>query len=125
MQIKLQGAKSLQVKLRKRPKLLAAKVRPIVKKHGVALKNKTIANMYATYKTKEEGGYSTGNTARDVAKDGLTFSQAGMTATIAPHTEYFPYLEYGTRFMAARPTLKPAFAYQSVLFINQLKAVMR
>ncbi|RUA39985.1 phage tail protein, partial [Pseudomonas aeruginosa] len=29
--------------------------------------------------------------------------------------------ENGTRFMRARPVLKPAFLYQKVQFINQLK----
>lgn len=118
MQIKLQGARDLQVKLRKRPQLLATKVRPIVKRNAAQLKSKTISNMNEAY----SAGYSTGATARSITNE---LSQAGMTATIAPHTEYFPYLEYGTRFMAARPTLKPAFAYQSILFINQLKAVMK
>lgn len=115
MQIKLQGAKSLQVKLRKRPQLLASKVRSIVKRNAAQLHTRTIRNMKSTYKVNK-------HTWRSVTN---TLSQAGLTATIAPGTEYFPYLEYGTRFMAARPTLHPAFAYQSVLFINQLKAVMR
>ena len=118
MQIKLQGAKELQVKLSKRPQLLASKVRPIVRNNGSALQKKTIANMKKAY----TAGYSTGYTAKSVTNQ---LSQAGLTATIAPHSDYFAYLEYGTRFMAARPTLKPAFAYQSVQFINQLKAVMK
>lgn len=118
MQIKLQGARDLQIKLRKRPQLLASKVRPIVKSNGSALQKKTIANMFASY----TAGYSKGYSARHVDE---TISQAGMAVTVHPNTEYFAYLEYGTRFMAARPTLHPAFAYQSVLFINQLKAVMK
>ena len=39
----------------------------------------------------------------------MSISDGGMTATVAPHTEYFPYVEYGTRFMEAEPTLSPAF----------------
>lgn len=118
MQIKLQGAKELQAKLSKRPQLLASKVRPIVKNNGDELKKRTVANMEKAY----TAGYSTGYTAKSVTKE---FSQAGLTATIAPQSEYFSYLEFGTRFMSARPTLHPAFAYQSVKFINQLKAVMK
>lgn len=118
MQIKLQGAKELQAKLSKRPQLLASKVRPIVKNNAAQLKDKTVANMEAVY----TAGYSKGTTARSITNE---LSQSGMTATIAPHTEYFSYLEFGTRFMSARPTLHPAFAYQSVKFINQLKAVMK
>ncbi len=120
MQIKLQGAKELQAKLSKRPQLLASKVRPIVKNNAAQLKDKTVANMTAAY----TAGYSTGEAGIRGTVD-TVFSNAGMTATVAPHKEYFPYLEYGTRFMSARPTLHPAFAYQSVKFINQLKAVMK
>lgn len=118
MQIKLQGAKELRAKLSKRSQLLASKVRPIVKNNAAQLKDKTVANMEAAY----TAGYSKGTTARSITNE---LSQSGMTATVAPHTEYFPYLEFGSRFMSARPTLKPAFAYQSVQFVNDLKKMMK
>ncbi|MEK1451095.1 hypothetical protein HC021_08175 [Limosilactobacillus fermentum] len=48
-----------------------------------------------------------------------------MTVSVGPTTDYFPYLEYGTRFMSAMPTLKPAFDVQSQMFINELKRLMQ
>lgn len=93
-------------------------VKQIVAKHGALLKTKTISNMNGAY----TAGYSTGATARSVTS---TISDGGMTATVAPHTDYFVYLEYGTRFMSARPTLGPALAYQGVQFLNDLTKLMK
>lgn len=92
-------------------------VQTVVKKHGTLLKKKTVANMNSAY----TAGYSTGHTARSVTN---ALSNGGLTATVSVGSEYFPYLEYGTRFMSARPTLHPAFAYQSILFVNDLKKVL-
>ena len=33
----------------------------------------------------------------------------GLTAVIAPHTEYAAYVEYGTRYMTAQPYMRPAY----------------
>ena len=82
-------------------------------------------NMTEAYTGHKEGSRfvkPTGTTKRSVD---ITYQQAGMTAIVAPHTEYFAYLEYGTRFMAARPTLKPAWVMQRVKFANDLKKMMR
>lgn len=117
---KIQGAKELQRAIRKRPVLMATQAKTIVKKHGALLQTKTQQNMAATY----TAGYSTGAAGIRGTVDSV-FSNGGMTVTVAPHKEYFPYLEYGTRFMSARPTLKPAFAYQSIQFVNDLKKMMK
>lgn len=114
--IKLTGIKELQQSIEKRKDLTPVKM--IVAKHGALLKEKTISNMGAAY----TAGYSTGATARSVTN---TIGDGGLSATVAPHTEYFPYLEYGTRFMSPRPTLKPAFAYESVKFVNDLQKLMK
>ncbi|MBB1086374.1 HK97-gp10 family putative phage morphogenesis protein [Limosilactobacillus fastidiosus] len=114
--IKLTGIKELQQSIEKRKDLTPVKM--IVAKHGALLKEKTISNMGATY----TAGHSTGATARSVTN---TIGGGGLSATVAPHTEYFPYLEYGTRFMSPRPTLKPAFAYESVKFVNDLQKLMK
>lgn len=112
----LTGVKELQQAIEKRKDLTPVKM--IVAKHGTLLQRKTISNMNAAY----TAGYSIGTTARSVTND---IGDGGLSATIAPHTEYFPYLEYGTRFMSARPTLKPAFAYQSIQFVNDLQKLMK
>lgn len=118
----LKGARELQRAIVKRPMMMATQTKTIVAKHGALLEKKTAQNMDATYLSKEQGGYSVGTTRRSLS---TTFSNAGMTVAVAPDTEYFPYLEFGTRFMSARPTLKPAFAYQSVQFVNDLKKMMK
>ena len=112
IKIELRGIDDLKKKIAKKKDMTPVKA--IVSKNGALLQNKTIENMNAAY----TAGYSTGATARSVTNE---ISNGGMTATIGPHTSYVPYLEYGTRFMSARPTLKPAFTYQSVQFVNDLK----
>lgn len=51
----------------------------------------------------------------------LSLEAGGLTGIVGMSMEYNPYTENGTRFMRARPVLKPAFLYQKVQFINQLK----
>ena len=51
----------------------------------------------------------------------LSFEDGGLTGIVGMSMEYNPYTEKGTRFMRARPVLKPAFLYQKIQFINQLK----
>lgn len=125
MTFQLKGARELQQAIAKRPMMMATQTKTIVAKHGALLKTKTAQNMLAAYTGHMEGSKfvkASGTTRRSLS---TTFSNAGMTVAVAPHTEYFPYLEYGTRFMSARPTLKPAFAYQSIQFVNDLKKMMK
>ncbi|MEK1316053.1 hypothetical protein HCY76_07675 [Limosilactobacillus fermentum] len=118
VQIRLNGIKELQQAIGKRPQMMATEVKTIVAKNGAQLKTKTMQNMAGAY----TGKYSRGYTKKSVD---AVYSQAGMTVTVAPHTEYFPYLEYGTRFMSARPTLKPAFMMQQLKFVADLKRLMK
>lgn len=100
-------------------KLSSAKeVKKIVAQHGSALQTKTQDNMNSTY----THGYSTGKTARET---NLELSNGGLTATVAPHTDYFEYLEYGTRKMEAMPTLHPAFIEESELFKKDILDVFK
>lgn len=114
--VKIEGLEELTAGLKGRMDLSPA--RDVVKKHGAQLSSRTQENMRNAY----VHGYSTGMTRRSVAP---VFSDGGMTVSVGPTTDYFPYLEYGTRFMNAMPTLKPAFDVQSVMFINELKGLMR
>lgn len=113
---KIEGLEELKAGLKGHMDLVP--VENLVKKHGAQLSSRTQENMRATY----VHGYSTGRTRRSVKP---IFSDAGMTVSVGPTTDYFPYLEYGTRFMNAMPTLKPAFDVQSVMFINELKRLMQ
>lgn len=115
LRVDLKGIDGIVEKLEKKKDLTP--VKNVVMKHGALLKNKVISNMNAAY----SAGYSTGATARSVTNE---ISNNGLTAKVSGHTKYLPYLEYGTRFMSPRPTFHPAFAYQSVRFINDLKKVL-
>lgn len=114
--ITLEGLDDLTTALK--AKMDLTEIPQIVKKHGAQLSSRTQSNMNAAY----THGYSTGRTRRSVKP---IFSDGGMTVSVGPTTEYFPYLEYGTRFMSAMPTLKPAFDVQSQMFINELKRLMQ
>ena len=114
--VKLEGITELSMGLKDRAHM--SDVKAIVKQNGAELQSKAQDNMDQAY-TK---GYSTGATKRSTT---LEIADSGLTAIVGPHTKYFPYLEYGTRFMSAMPTLKPAFDVQSQMFINELKRLMQ
>ena len=114
--VKLEGLDKLSVGLQDRAHM--TEVRQIVKKHGALLEDKTKSNMDSAY-TK---GYSTGHTKGSVT---LQLTDSGLTAIVAPHTAYFSYVEYGTRFMEAEPTLGPALTYQALRFVDELNRLFK
>ena len=105
-------------------KYTAPQIRDVVKKNGAELQQQTQKNMLEEYKGHYEGKKfvkPTGATRRSAA---VEIQDNGMTAVVAPNTSYFPYLEYGTRFMEARPTLGPAFKRVSPIFIEDIKRII-
>ncbi len=48
-----------------------------------------------------------------------------MTAEVAPGMNYAAYVEYGTRYMAAQPYMRPAFMQQSERFKADLAKLMK
>ena len=104
-------------------------IRSVVKKNGAELQQQTQKNMLEAYKGHYE--WKKGQGKKFVKPTGATRRSAaveikdnGMTAVVAPNTSYFPYLEYGTRFMEARPTLGPAFKRVSPIFIEDIKRII-
>lgn len=55
----------------------------------------------------------------------MTLSEAGLTGIVGPTANYAPYVEYGTRFMSAQPYVRPAFNYQKVKFMAEMKALVK
>ncbi len=105
-------------------KYTGPQIRDVVKKNGAELQQQTQKNMLEEYKGHYEGKKfvkPTGATRRSAA---VEIKDNGMTAVLAPNTSYFPYLEYGTRFMEARPTLGPAFKRVSPIFIEDIKRII-
>lgn len=76
---------------------------------GAELQKATMRNMTQKYTGHQEGKKfvsPTGATKRSVM---LHIEDGGLTVRVTVDSDYFGYLEKGTRFMLARPTLKPAF----------------
>lgn len=120
---KIEGLSALVHKLNAL-KYSGTQIRDVVKKNGAELQQQTQKNMLEEYKGHYEGKKfvkSTGATRRSAA---VEIKDNGMTAVVAPNTSYFPYLEYGTRFMEARPTLGPAFKRVSPIFTNDIKRLI-
>lgn len=101
--VKIEGLQALISNLDAK-KYSGKQIRNVVMKNGANLQEDAQKRMTKTVAYVK--GYSKGTTRRSTT---LSISDDGMTATVAPHTEYFPYVEYGTRFMEAEPTLNPAF----------------
>ncbi|MGK4035198.1 HK97-gp10 family putative phage morphogenesis protein [Lactobacillus crispatus] len=120
---KIEGLSALVHKLNAL-KYSGTQIRDVVKKNGAELQQQTQKNMLEEYKGHYEGKKfvkPTGATRRSAA---VEIKDNGMTAVVAPNTSYFPYLEYGTRFMEARPTLGPAFKRVSPIFTNDIKRLI-
>lgn len=99
--VKISGVKELKAALQGNVSRFPNEVEQIVAKHGARLQDQTQSNMDSAYMA----GYSTGATKRSV-----TLERSKFKAEVQPHTKYFAYLEYGTRYMSRRPTLGPAFS---------------
>lgn len=55
----------------------------------------------------------------------LHTSDQGFTIKVASEAEYAPYQEYGTRFQSGTAHVRPAFFYQQIKFINDMKRIMK
>ncbi len=51
----------------------------------------------------------------------LDIADGGLTAIVEPYAEYAAYVEYGTRFMAAQPYIRPAYNQESARFFDTIK----
>lgn len=117
----INGLEQLKSGLRKRANKTA--LRQIMKLNASEMQKKT-----SDLATQKFTGHYEGK--KFVRPTGRTRGSLKITA-ISPDslqlsygTEYAYYLEYGTRYMSARPTMGPAFAIQKVQFVKDLKAVM-
>ena len=114
--IEFKGLTQLEAKLKAETPEMKMAVMEIVKKNGSQMAGKMRKNMSQAYQ------HPTGLTKGSVAEN---YSNAGFTVSVGPHTNYAPYLEYGTRFMTPRPTVRPAFLAQSAIFTSDLKKVFK
>lgn len=103
-------------------------VKAVVLKNGNQMNEQMKDNMehayIKVYKTGRKKGkpIHTGQTAGSV---NTVITDGGMTAEVGPTTEYSPYVEYGTRFMEAEPTIRPAFDRQVPIFKRDMEELVK
>mgnify|MGYP003300587616 CR=1 FL=1 len=114
MGIKVTGLDKLQKALKEN--VTMDDVKKVVKHNGSQLQKKMQSNADFVK------GYQTGTTKRSI---GLEIKDEGLTAEVAPTTEYSPYLEYGTRFMEAQPFVKPSHDEQKEKFKRDMQKLVR
>lgn len=122
--VMIQGLSALQKILLKNKSNLKPQLQRIIVKNGTQLVNKAQENMINTYihvNPRTGKQYSSGDTRRNTRP---TYTDDNLTVTVSPGTDYFPYVELGTRKMAAEPTLKPAFDSQSEQFKDDVKKLV-
>ncbi|HFK2761588.1 TPA: HK97-gp10 family putative phage morphogenesis protein [Enterococcus faecalis] len=55
----------------------------------------------------------------------LSRKDNGLTAVVEPSTDYQGYVEYGTRYMAAQPYMRPAFKKQVKQFKKDMERLVK
>lgn len=65
--------------------------------------------------------YDTGHLMRSI---GLALGDRGFTGHVRANADYAGYLEWGTRYMYAKPYMRPAYNEQKKKFKNDLKRLM-
>jgi len=91
----------------------------IVAQNGAELQQR--AQRKAQFKGHWEGNKfvpPTGTLRRSIRLD---IQDGGMTAEVSANTDYAAYVEYGTRFAAAQPYLRPALSEQAEIFRHDLE----
>lgn len=63
----------------------------------------------------------TGATRRSIGSD---FSDGGLTGRVGANTEYAAYVNFGTRYMNARPFLTNAYESQKVIFMRDMQRLV-
>lgn len=109
MGLKVVGLDKLQAQLIKNTQM--NEVRQIVRSSGANLQEKVM----------RKAPYKTGTLMRSI---GLEIKDGGLTAEVKPSVNYAPYLEYGTRFMEARPFIKPSLEEEGVIFKQKLRKLI-
>ena len=112
MRIRLDGLSHLSKALQQKTKSITPDLERIVKRHGAALQQKAM----------RAAPVDTGTLKRSITLD---ISFTGLTATIAPHTDYASYVEYGTRYMDAQPYMRPSYNAQLPLFKADISKLVK
>ena len=107
--IKLIGIKELEAKLRKNATL--DDVKTIIKLNGTEMHQMA----------QRLSPVDTGFLRRSIV---FRVADGGFSAIIEATADYAPYLEWGTRFMAAMPFIRPAYQNQKEQFKSDLRRLV-
>lgn len=64
----------------------------------------------------------TGHLKRSIV---ITMSEGGLKAEVKPSADYAPYVEFGTRYQAAQPFMRPSYQKQREKFLSDLKRLVK
>ncbi|MGX2944218.1 HK97-gp10 family putative phage morphogenesis protein [Enterococcus alishanensis] len=73
-------------------------------------------------KMQRESPVDTGFMRRSIT---FEIKEAGFTGVVTPTAEYAPYVNYGTRFQSAQPFVTNSFNYQKVIFMQEMKKLVK
>jgi HK97 gp10 family phage protein len=118
--IQIIGLKELEQKLKEGVTLNS--VKRVVRKNGRELQGEVVKHAGESTFNK---GYFTGNLKQNVAAQGYTEKDGGLTVEVGTTVEYGPYLEYGTRFMEKEEYIAPSLKIQEPKFKADLKKLVK
>lgn len=121
--IQIKGIDKLQKKLRKNATM--ADVKTVVKTNTAELTGAMQRESQTVLTGHMEGGKfvnPTGATKRSIV---MEIADGGLTGKTGPHTEYSPYLIYGTRFMAKRDFFTPPLNRQKAKFKSDIGRLVK
>lgn len=116
--IEYRGIVELSAALKKRLNMDAVKL--VVEKNGGEMAQ--LAKQNASASGAFVKGYTTGETREATNAE---YIDDGLTAVVAPKTEYHACVELGTRRMEAEPFLKPAWETQKEQFKADMKKLIK
>lgn len=122
MKVKFVGLNKAKVKLTEQSDM--KRFVSVVRKSTVEVQEKTKRNMGTTYTKTYKSGSKAGkriSTGQTKKMTNIYFEDSGLKGIIRPETEYFQYVELGTRFMAKEPTLKPELDSVYPVFLSRIK----
>lgn len=120
-EIRIEGLDKLEKQLKKNMTL--DKVKEVVRKNGADLQRTAQRKVpVGTPASTGIPGYVGGTLKRSI---GVEMLDSGMTAEVEPTAEYAPYVEYGTRYMKAKPYLKPALDEVGPKFKSDMQKLVK
>lgn len=120
-ELKVYGDRELYLKLKNNVK--PSDIKRVVRHNGMLL-TKTMKQKAEFRGHFENGRFvkPTGTTKRSIH---MTIKDAGFAVSVEPTTSYAKYVEYGTRFMAAQPFVRPAFEEVKPKFLHDLQRLIK